>query len=78
MTDEEKILSDDAGLKVMESLRLLVDKIESDIKRGELMVTDAKSYSLEAREYFKRRQDIDKRCCEEIKALIKEVRYDRI
>lgn len=78
MKPDTTILSADTGLHVMEALRHLIDKLEDSIHRGERMLADQKSYTDNAREYIKQRNDLDKKCCEEIKALIKEVRYERI
>jgi len=71
------ILSYDAGLYVIDALRKRIDHIEDQIKTGEKLFAD-KSLTEETREYFKKREIIEKKCCEEIKALIKEVRYERI
>lgn len=72
------ILSDDAGLYVMEALRSLIDRLEAGVRQGDRMIADNKSLLPSAIDYIRKRNEIEKRCCEEIKALIKEVRYERI
>lgn len=71
-------LSEDAGLYVMAALRDAIERIELDIKRGGQLLADPKTLTVEAKEYFTKRQTEEKQYVEEVKSFLKKVRYGEI
>lgn len=74
----DKILSEEAGICVIENLTKCIDKLENGIKDCGHLVADVKSLNEDARLYFDKQQKQLKRQVEEVKALIKKIRHEEV